>query len=216
MLPMYRMKGWKGVITGLVIGFDNPGPAQVVIKSFHTACDSRHNINNLNYIRGCHDYVLWSGDLAFLRGQIGRIRTAMRFMMREFDTRARRCVYTTWPGHEGRSGVRRDGGKRTVVRGEGIGSNYWDLLPFGGEDALATVYYYNTLLDLAEMEEQIAAHPQWNIASRRPTPSTPPTSAGTPGGQGIWNETVLEREDRAIRHGRSRRPPARLRLHLPQ
>jgi hypothetical protein len=56
------------------------------------------------------------------------------------------------------------GGKKVVVAGEGIGSNYWDLLPFGGEDALATVYYYNALLDLAELEEQVAAHPQWNIA----------------------------------------------------
>ena len=165
MLPMYRLPGWKGVITGLRIGFDNSGPAEVVIKSFHTACDTRHNINNSNFIRGCHDYFLWSRDLTFLRGQIGRMRMAMRFMMREFDTRARRCVYTTWPGHEGRSGVRRVAGKTVVVRGEGIGSNYWDLLPFGGEDALATIYYYNTLLDLAEMETQIAAHPEWNVAT---------------------------------------------------
>src|SRR5208337_3254392 len=82
MLPMYRLPGWKGVITGLRIAFDNSGPAQIVIKSFHTACDSRHNINNSNFIRGCHDYVLWSGDLTFLRGQMGRVRTAMRFMMR--------------------------------------------------------------------------------------------------------------------------------------
>ncbi len=165
MIPVYRLPGWKGVITRLRIGLDNRGPAQLVVKSFHTACDSRHNINNLNFIRGCHDYFMWSGDLTFLRGQIGRIRTAMRFMMREFDTRARKCVYTTWPGHEGRSGVRRTGGKKAIVPGKGIGSNYWDLLPFGGEDALATIYYYNTLLDLAELEEQIAAHAEWNIAT---------------------------------------------------
>jgi len=73
-------------------------------------------------------------------------------------------VYTTWPGHEGRSGVRWVDGKKMIVRGEGIGSNYWDLLPFGGEDALATIYYYDAVLDLAELEEQIAAHPEWNIA----------------------------------------------------
>jgi hypothetical protein len=162
MLRMYRLPGWQGTITRLRIAFDNPGPARVVIKSFHTACDTRQTINNPNFIRGCHDYFLWTGDLTFLRGQIGRIRATMRFMMREFDTRARNCVYTTWPGHEGRSGVRRIDGKKVVVVGEGIGSNYWDLLPFGGEDALATVYYYDSVLDLAEIEELIAAHPQWN------------------------------------------------------
>jgi hypothetical protein len=164
MIPVYRLAGWEGTITALRIGFDNPGPARVVVKSFHTACDTRHNINNTNFIRGCHDYFLWSGDLAFLRGQMGRVRTAMRFMMREFDTRNRKCVYTTWRGHEGRSGVRIVDGKKQIVPGEGIGSNYWDLLPFGGEDALATIYYYDALGDLAELEEEIARHPQWNIA----------------------------------------------------
>ncbi|MGA2032360.1 MAG: glycosyl hydrolase family 65 protein [Thermoguttaceae bacterium] len=165
MLPMYRMAPWNGTVTGLRIGFDNPGPGHVVIKSFHTACDSRHNINNSNFIRGCHDYFVWSRDLTFLRRQMGRVRTAMRFIMREFDTRGRKCIYTTWPGHEGRSGVRFVDGKRVVLPGEGIGSNYWDLLPFGGEDALASVYYYAALLDLAALEEQIASHPQWNIAA---------------------------------------------------
>ena len=28
MIPVYRIPGWKGTITGLRIGFDNPGPAQ--------------------------------------------------------------------------------------------------------------------------------------------------------------------------------------------
>ena len=154
MIPVYRVPGWTGTITGLRIGFDNPGPAKVVIKSFHSACDTRHPINNPNFIRGVHDYFAWSRDLAFLRDQIARVRTAMRFTMREFDTRNRKCIYTTWPGHEGRSGVRQTAdGKKQIVTGEGIGGNYWDLLPFGGEDALATIYYYDTLLDLADLEE---------------------------------------------------------------
>lgn len=165
MIPVDRLAGWKGTITGLRIGFDNAGPANVVIKSFHSACDSRHNINNANFIRGCRDYFFWTLDYGFLRDQIGRVRTAMRFIMREFDTRQRKCVYTTWPGHEGRSGVRYVDGKKVIVPGEGIGSNYWDLLPFGGEDALATIYYYDAIRDLAELEEQISVHPLWRVAT---------------------------------------------------
>ena len=166
MIPVYRLPAWQGTITGLRIGFDNPGPAKVVIKSFHTACDTRHSINNPNFIRGVHDYFAWSRDLTFLRDQIVRVRSAMRFTMREFDTRNRKCIYTTWPGHEGRSGVRRTAdGKKQIVPGEGIGGNYWDLLPFGGEDALATIYYYDTLLDLADLEERIIAHPEWGVAT---------------------------------------------------
>ena len=166
MMPVYRIPEWKGNITGLRIAFDNEAAAQVVIKSFHTACDTRHNINDANFVRGCHDYFMWTQDVTFLREQIGRVRSAMRFIMNEFNTRQRKCVYTAWPGHEGRSGVRRTAdGQKVIVPGEGIGSNYWDLLPFGGEDALATVYYYDTLLDLADLEEQIVRHPQWCVAT---------------------------------------------------
>lgn len=166
MIPVYRLRTWTGAITGLRICFENPGPAKVVIKSFHTACDSRHTINNPNFIRGAHDYFAWSRDLDFLRAQIGRVRAAMRFTMREFDTRNRKCIYTTWPGHEGRSGVRRlPDGTKQILPGEGIGGNYWDILPFGGEDALATIYYYDALHDLAELEQAIAVHPEWGIAT---------------------------------------------------
>ncbi len=169
MVPMAGLPGWEGTITGLRIGMGNPGPASVVIKSFHTACDTRHNINNPNFVRGCHDYFVWTRDLAFLRRQMPRVRRAMQFTMHEFDTRRRRCVYTTWPGHEGRSGVRYVDGRKVIVPDEGVGSNYWDLLPFGGEDALATIYYYDALLDLAELEQQIAAHPSWGIGTEADT-----------------------------------------------
>lgn len=166
MIPVYRHPRWKGTITGLRIGFDNRSSAAVVIKSFHTACDTRHPINNLNFIRGLHDTFVWTRDLNLLRQQSPRLRTALHFTMREFDTRNRKCIYTTWPGHEGRSGVRRKAdGKKEVLKGEGIGGNYWDLLPFGGEDALATIYYYDALLAMADLEEQIAAHPEWGIAT---------------------------------------------------
>ncbi|HEY3323439.1 MAG TPA: hypothetical protein VGP72_23495 [Planctomycetota bacterium] len=165
MIPVCRLATWKGTITGVRIHFDNPGPAKIVIKSFHTACDTRQTVNNLNFIRGCHDYFVWTHDITFLRSQIGRMRSAMRFMQREFDTQNRKCLYTTWPGHEGRSGVRYVDGKKKVIAGEGIGSNYWDILPFGGEDALGTIYYYDTLRDLAELEEQITRHPEWSVAT---------------------------------------------------
>jgi hypothetical protein len=165
MIPVHRVPTWKGAITGLRLGFDNGGPARVTIKSLHTACDTRHNVNNLNFIRGCHDYFLWTRDLAFLREQMGRIRGAMRFIEREFRPREKKCIYTTWTGHEGRSGVQWVDGAKQIVAGAGVGSNYWDLLPFGGEDALATVYLYDTLLDLAELEELILAHPEWCIAT---------------------------------------------------
>lgn len=189
MIPVSKMPGWKGTITGVRIHFDNAGPAKLVIKSFHTACDTRITVNNLNFIRGAHDYFAWTHDVTFLRSQIGRIRTAMRFMQREFDTQNRKCIYCTWAGHEGRSGVRMVDGKKQIIAGEGVGSNYWDLLPFGGEDALCTIYYYDTCRDLAEIEEQLAAHPEWNV----------------PGGADAFDPVALRKHaDEVKAHGQKR------------
>jgi len=44
MIPVYRVPGWKGTITGVRLHFDNRGLAALVIKSFHTACDTRHTM----------------------------------------------------------------------------------------------------------------------------------------------------------------------------
>jgi hypothetical protein len=166
MIPVYRLPEWKGTITSLRFGFDNADPGRVVIKSFHTTCDTRHSINNLNFIRAINECFNWTRDVTMLREQIGRARCALRFTMREFDTRRRNCIYTTWPGHEGRSGVRWSvNGQKQIIPGQGIGGNYWDVIPFGGEDALATINYYDTLLRLADLEENIAAHPEWNITA---------------------------------------------------
>jgi len=164
MIPVYKNAEWKGTITGFRINFGNTAPATVIIKSFHSAFDSRHSVNNINFIRGCHDYFMWTKDISFLRTQITRIRASMRFIEAEFDTRKRKCIYTTWRGHEGRSGIRYVDGKKVIIEGDGIGCNYWDLLPFGGEDALATIYYYDLLKNLATLEEEIKKHPEWAIS----------------------------------------------------
>jgi hypothetical protein len=169
MIATYKHPAWRGTITGLRIGFDNGASANVIIKSFHTAYDSRHNINNFNFIRGVASTLNWTGDVEFLRANIDRVRVAMRFAMDEFQTRQRNLVFTPWAGHEGTSGVVLRDGKKTIVAGRGIGSNYWDLLPFGGGDCLATIYYYDTLRDLADLEEAIVRHPEWKASgSQKP------------------------------------------------
>jgi hypothetical protein len=163
MITTYIHPQWQGTITGLRFGFDNPGPAQLIIKSVHTAYDTRHNINNSNYVRGCITYFNYTRDLQFLRQNLLRMRQAMHYAIDEFQTREKKTVYTTWVGHEGTSGIEWVNGQKRLHPGRGIGNNYWDLLPFGGEDCLASIYFYDTLLDLASLEEQIAAHPQWTL-----------------------------------------------------
>jgi hypothetical protein len=54
-------------------------------------------------------------------------------------------------------------GAKTIHTGQGIGNNYWDLMPFGGLDAYATIQYYDAVRVLATVEREIGAHPEWQI-----------------------------------------------------
>lgn len=164
MIPVYLSPAWKGVITGLRIQFNNPQPgSEVSIQALFTQYDTRHTINNQNFIRGCCQYVAWSRDLNFLRSQISRMRLALAYMRTTLGGDEHKCIMAPFVGHDGRSGLEWKDGKKIIHSGRGIGNNYWDLLPMGHQDAYATMHYYDTLRYMAELEEQIAAHPEWNI-----------------------------------------------------
>jgi hypothetical protein len=46
-----------------------------------------------------------------------------------------------------------------------VGNNYWDLLPFGGHDAMATMQAYVALRRMAALEREAAAHPEWQTGA---------------------------------------------------
>lgn len=165
MLPVYKHPEWRGTITGLRIQFGNEGPSgSAGIQALFTQYDTRHNINNQNFVRGCANYFNWTGDITFLREQIGRMRTAMRYVMTEFHADEQDLVLTTWVGHEGTSGIEIDAnGTKRIHSGRGIGNNYWDLLPMGYQDCYATYQYYDALRAMAEIERAILGHPEWNV-----------------------------------------------------
>ncbi len=165
MIPMYRHPQWTGEVAQLRIGLGNSVPqGSVTIQAFFTQFDTRHNINAQNFIRGCSKYFWWTRDLEFLRTQMNRMRTALRYMMTEHQALERKVVFTDWVGHDGRTGLKRTpDGKKQLIYGQGIGNNYWDLMPFGGLDCYATIQYYDAVRTLAQLEREIRAHPEWQI-----------------------------------------------------
>lgn len=167
MIPVFKSPAWKGRITRLGINFGNARTgATVGIQSLFTQYDTRHNINNQNFIRGCCQYFWWTRDLNFLRNNLGRIRLALLYMMEELGGRREKCILTPFVGHCGRSGLEiQPDGKKVIHSGRGIGNNYWDLLPMGRKDAYATIHYYDALNYMAKLERDIAAHPEWNMFS---------------------------------------------------
>lgn len=191
---VHTVPTWKGIITRLRLNFGNASGATVTLREIITAMDTRHNVNNMLYLQACDDTLRWTGDIDFLRKMIKSMRKALAYMIDEFETRKHLCVFTSWAGHDGRSGIiYGTDGKKTLHPGRGVGGNYFDLMPFGAKDALATVYLYDAMNRMASLENCIEAHSAWDI---------PPASAGLTGkelaqhaaeikqdaGQLFWNQ----------------------------
>jgi len=156
---------WQGKIKQIRLALA-PGESDVQfdIDSFFTAYDTRHTINNPIFILSSSWYFHWTHDLDFLRQNIVRMRAALRYQQSEMGGLEHKHIRNQWVGHNGQSGIV-DGpdGKHTSIGGNGIGSNYWDLLPFGWDDLYATNQYYAATIALAELEESIVANPGWNM-----------------------------------------------------
>jgi len=167
-IPAYRHPLWRGRITGLRLRFrDAPhgGSERVTLKSVITAVDSRHPITGALFVQGCCDYFHWTTDVDFLRANVGRMRAALQSAVDEFAVRENGCVLVPWIGHDGRPGFTRGpDGTKQLLHGHGVGNNYWDLLPFGHRDCLATIYLFDALNRLAALEQAIDAQPDWKIA----------------------------------------------------
>lgn len=165
-VSLHRHPLWNGTARRLRLVVENAAPgAEVTLQAIFTQYDTRHNVNAQSFIDGCSAYFNATGDLDFLRANIGRMRMALRYVMTEHEALSRKMVVTTsWVGHDGRAGFTiGENGAKTTRPGRGVGNNYWDLLPFGGKDAYATLRYYAALGEMAALERAIAAHPEWSM-----------------------------------------------------
>ena len=165
-IPVYKHPQWTGEITQLRLNFGNALPgATATIQAFFTQYDTRHDTTGQLFVRGCATYFLWTRDLNFLRRNIDRMRTALRYVMTEHQALERNHVFNTWVGHDGRSGLKiGPDGKKEILYGRGIGDNYWDLLPFGYKDCYASILYYDALKLMAGIERNVREHPEWDVA----------------------------------------------------
>lgn len=160
-----RHPKWNGKIKRIRIALA-PGESDVnfQVDSFFTAYDTRHTINNPIFIFASVWYFNWTYDLDFLRKNINRMRLALQYQQKVMGGLKYNNIRNTWTGHNGLPGwnSNKDGSK-DLHSGHGIGSNYWDLLPFGWDDMYATSQYYAAINVMADLEEDIQDHPEWEI-----------------------------------------------------
>jgi hypothetical protein len=115
-VPLYRYPGHAGLLTRYRLRLDHAAGAEINLKSIITAIDTRHPITNALFLRGCSDYFAWTRDVEFLRQNMGRMRKALHFALKEFRVREEKHVFVPWVGHDGRSGlVIEPDGKRPFV-----------------------------------------------------------------------------------------------------
>lgn len=100
--------------------------------------DTRHFTPNALLIMGSYRYYTWTGDEAFLNQMMPKLRAAMAFQLEELGGKDGLLVLPG-PHHHGRNGD--------------LGSNYWDILPFGHLSAYENIYFYASLRALAELEQ---------------------------------------------------------------
>ncbi|HEY0827821.1 MAG TPA: discoidin domain-containing protein, partial [Bacilli bacterium] len=108
---------------------------------FPTDVDSNHYITtSANLINGHYNYFMNSGDLNVLKFNITRLRSAMDFLLTLYNTNQNLFIITQ-ANHNGRDAS--------------IGSNYWDILPFGYKSAYDNIYGYVALKRMAEIETML-------------------------------------------------------------
>lgn len=163
-VPLHLEEGYQGRLAQVRLRFNQAAGSRLALKSLITAIDTRHPITGALFVRGSSELFLWTGDVDFLKSSIGRMRQAIDYSLAEFAVEEQAHVVVPWVGHDGRSGLVPDGKGGTTQRfGFGVGNNYWDLLPFGGHDALATIYLADALRWMARVEAAVEAHPEWEI-----------------------------------------------------
>lgn len=125
--------------------------------------DARHFTTNSNYVLACWRAFCWTGDIEFLRRAMPRVRRAMQWQL-DYCRGAEGLFIDNSPDHDG---TRR-----------GVHSNYWDDIPFGYKSAYENIYFYASLLAMAELEEAAAKllGPSGSQASARPASLVRPPS----------------------------------------
>ncbi|MBN2152896.1 MAG: hypothetical protein JW839_15700 [Candidatus Lokiarchaeota archaeon] len=111
--------------------------------------DTRHSTTNPNYLTALYRLWTWEANNTWLDAQQARVRNATAWLLRQIvgpgDTSrpglfpaAEGLYLCDFEGHHGADG--------------GIGTNYWDILPFGWLSAFENALAHEALVDVARME----------------------------------------------------------------
>ncbi len=108
---------------------------------FPTDRDSNHYLmTTANYINAVYNYFIYNGDLEYLNSNIAKMRLGMNYLLSQYDSQSKLFVISN-SDHDGTN--------------TSIGSNYWDITPYGYKSAYDNIYCYIALKRMSEIEQML-------------------------------------------------------------
>lgn len=120
-----------------------PFPVEDINEDGVNDYDTRHFTTNACFVLGIWRLLSWTRDDSFARETLPRARRAMDYQLHQLQGEDG-VIVTNAAGHSGKH--------------DGIGSNYWDILPFGHLDAYSSIYFAASLDAMAELEQYASGH----------------------------------------------------------
>ncbi|MHA1849173.1 MAG: hypothetical protein ACTSXU_16125 [Promethearchaeota archaeon] len=111
--------------------------------------NTRHYTSNPNYILGSWRYFTWTKDDDFLNESYEHLHDATMYMVKNISKND--FIFTiTAENHEGFGLIVDPETKEKTF--QSVGSNYWDILPFGYKSAYCNAYMYGALKAMSDIE----------------------------------------------------------------
>ncbi len=111
--------------------------------------DTRHTVTNPNFLTALYRIWTWEANNTWLVAQQTRVRAATAWLRRQIVGSANITQPGLFPAAEGLYLCNFEGHHGADG---GIGSNYWDIQPFGWLSAFENALAYEALVDVAKME----------------------------------------------------------------
>lgn len=117
--------------------------------------DSNHYLmSTANYINAVYNYYMYNGNKDFLNNNIDKMRLGMEYLLTMYDEESD-LFLINHPDHNGVADLSDNTGSNTDPSrmSDSVGSNYWDITPYGYMSAYDNLYCYMALNRMAEIEE---------------------------------------------------------------
>ena len=119
-----------------------PGNREWPMGDLYLTYDFHFLNTNALFIQAVWNYYAWTGDDAFLGGQLQRLRDAMQYQLDWLGGGSEHII-------NGDNAYDSDHGG---IHNEDVGTNYWDIMPFGGKDAYCSIDFYKSLKAMSQIE----------------------------------------------------------------